>query len=110
SAAAGTNASRPGAGTAPPRGGAAARAATPPPPPVNPVPGLLAQAEQAAAARHFDDAIARYNEVLRLDPGHAEAANGRLHAVGERASVGRYFLTAVTMSEGKASGGGIKGF
>ena len=77
---------------------------------MNPVPGLLALAEQANAAKKFDEAITRYNEVLKVDPQNAEAAAGKLRAAGDRASMGRYFLTAVTMSEGKASGGGIKGF
>jgi hypothetical protein len=85
---------------------------TPPPPaaPVNPVPGLMAQAEQAMAAKRYGDAIARFNDVLKLEPQNTEAATGKLHAQGERASMGRYFFTAVTMSEGKASGGGLKGF
>jgi Meckel syndrome type 1 protein len=85
---------------------------TPPPPaaPVNPVPGLMAQAEQAMAAKRYNDAIAKFNDVLKLEPQNPEAAARKLHAQGERASMGRYFLTAVTMSEGKASGGGLKGF
>jgi hypothetical protein len=99
---------------APPPVAAAAPTArpTPPPPapPVNPVPALLAQAEQAMTAKRYRDAINKFDEVLKIEPQNAEAANRRLHAQGERASVGRYFLTAVTMSEGKASGGGIKGF
>jgi hypothetical protein len=85
---------------------------TPPPPaaPVNPVPGLMAQAEQAMASKRYGDAIARFNDVLKLEPQNTEAATRKLHAQGERASMGRYFFTAVTMSEGKASGGGLKGF
>jgi molecular chaperone GrpE len=82
----------------------------PPAAPVNPVPALLGQGEQASAARRFDEAIARYNDVLKIEPQNAEALAGKLHAAGDRASMGRYFLTAVTMSEGKSSGGGIKGF
>jgi hypothetical protein len=78
--------------------------------PVNPVPGLMAQAEQAMAAKRYNDAIARFNDVLKLEPENAEAATRKLHAQGDRASLGRYFFTAVTMSEGKASGGGLKGF
>ena len=78
--------------------------------PVNPVPALLSQAEQAMAAKRYNEAIGKFGEVLKLDPQNAEAAAGKLRAQGERASVGRYFLTAVTMSEGKASAGGIKGF
>jgi hypothetical protein len=74
------------------------------------VPGLLAQGEQALAARRYDEAIGRFGDVLKVEPQNAEALNGRLRAMGERASVGRYFLTAVTVSEGKASGGGIPGF
>ena len=90
----------------------AATRPTPPPPaaPVNPVPGLMAQAEQAMAAKRYGDAIAKLNDVLKLEPQNQEAATRKLHAQGERASMGRYFLTAVTMSEGKASGGGLKGF
>ena len=83
---------------------------TQPPAPVNPVPGLLAQAEQAMTGRRYDEAITRFNEVLKVEPQNAEALTGKQRAMGERASVGRYFLTAITMSEGKASGGGIKGF
>ena len=85
---------------------------TPPPPaaPVNPVPGLMAQAEQAMAAKRYNDAIAKFGDVLKLEPQNTEAATRKLHAQGERASMGRYFFTAVTMSEGKASGGGLKGF
>jgi molecular chaperone GrpE (heat shock protein) len=89
------------------------RTAAPPttmPAPVNPVPALLAQAEQAMAAKHYDEAIARFGDVLKAEPQNAEAAAGRQRAMGERASAGRYFLTAVTVSEGKASGGGLKGF
>ncbi|HEV7500695.1 MAG TPA: hypothetical protein VGQ33_11855 [Vicinamibacteria bacterium] len=82
----------------------------PPAAPANPVPALLGLAEQASAARRFDEAITRYNDVLRIEPQNAEAVAGKLRAAGDRASVGRYFLTAVTMSEGKSSGGGIKGF
>jgi hypothetical protein len=85
---------------------------TPPPPvaPVNPVPGLMAQAEQAMAAKRYNDAIAKFGDVLKLEPQNAEAAARKLHAQGDRASLGRYFFTAVTLSEGKASGGGLKGF
>jgi len=85
-------------------------ATPPPPPPTNPVPGLLAEAERAISARRFDEAISRFNEVLNLDPQNSEATTVRLRAMGERASAGRFFLTAVTVSEGKASSGGIKGF
>jgi hypothetical protein len=70
----------------------------------------MAQAEQAMAAKRYGDAISRFNDVLKLEPQNAEAATRKLHAQGERASMGRYFFTAVTMSEGKASGGGLKGF
>jgi hypothetical protein len=70
----------------------------------------MAQAEQAMAAKRYSDAITKFGEVLKLEPQNAEAAARKLHAQGERASMGRYFLTAVTMSEGKASGGGLKGF
>jgi hypothetical protein len=102
----------PAAKTPPGVAAPAATRPTPPPPvaPVNPVPGLMAQAEQAMAAKRYNDAIARFNEVLKLEPENAEAATRRLHAQGDRASMGRYFFTAVTMSEGKASGGGLKGF
>jgi hypothetical protein len=97
----------PAAATLPPR------PPTAPPtiaPVANPIPGLLAQAEQAIAARRFDEAISRYNEVLKLEPQNPEATAGRLRALGDRASVGRYFLSGITMSEGKASGGGVPGF
>jgi hypothetical protein len=106
----------PSAATPPPIKAAPARAApaparpTPPPPPVNPVPAWLSQANSALAAKRYDEAIGRFNEVLKLEPENPEATSGKLHALGERASIGRYFLTAVTMSDGKASGGGIKGF
>jgi hypothetical protein len=83
------------------------RAATPPP---NPVPGLLAQADQARTAGRWAEAIRAYDEVLKVEPENPEAKQGKLRAAGERASVNRYFLTAVTMSEGKGSGGGIEGF
>lgn len=91
------------------------QAVTPPPvtqpaAPVNPVPALLAQAEQAMTAKRYDDAISRLNEVLKVEPQNPEALAGKQKAMGERASIGRYFLTALTISEGKASGGGIKGF
>ena len=62
------------------------------------------------AAKRYGDAIARFNDVLKLEPQNTDAATRKLHAQGERASMGRYFFTAVTMSEGKASGGGLKGF
>jgi molecular chaperone GrpE (heat shock protein) len=102
--------SRPGSAPPTPSAPRAAHATVAPPAPLNPVPGLMALAGQAVAAKKFDEAIARYNEVLKLEPQNAEAAEGKLRAAGDRASMGRYFLTAVTMSEGKASGGGIKGF
>ncbi|HEY8152423.1 MAG TPA: nucleotide exchange factor GrpE, partial [Vicinamibacteria bacterium] len=94
----------PPAATPPPIKAAPATARPTPPPaaPVNPVPALLSQAEQAMAARRYNEAITRFGEVLKLEPQNAEAAAGKLRAQGERASVGRYFLTAVTMSEGKA--------
>jgi molecular chaperone GrpE (heat shock protein) len=110
---AGPVAAAPAAHTPPPAVAAPATARpTPPPPaaPVNPVPGLMAQAEQAMASKRYTDAIAKFNDVLKLEPQNQEAATRKLHAQGERASMGRYFLTAVTMSEGKASGGGLKGF
>jgi hypothetical protein len=102
----------PPAATPPPIKAAPATARPTPPPaaPANPVPALMSQAEQAMAAKRYNEAITKFGEVLKLEPQNAEAAAGKLHAQGERASVGRYFLTAVTMSEGKASGGGIKGF
>jgi len=102
----------PPAATPPPVKAAPATSRPTPPPaaPVNPVPALMSQAQQAMAAKRYNEAISKFGEVLKLEPQNAEAAAGRLHAQGERASVGRYFLTAVTMSEGKASGGGIKGF
>jgi len=102
----------PPAATHPPVKAAPATARPMPPPaaPVNPVPALLSQAEQAMTAKRYNEAISKFGEVLKLEPQNAEAAAGKLHAQGERASVGRYFLTALTMSEGKASGGGIKGF
>jgi hypothetical protein len=100
------------AATPPPVKAAAATARPTPPPaaPVNPVPALMSQAEQAMAAKRYNEAITKFGEVLKLEPQNAEAAAGKLRAQGDRASVGRYFLTALTMSEGKASGGGIKGF
>jgi hypothetical protein len=102
----------PPAATPPPIKAAPATARPTPPPaaPVNPVPALLSQAEQAMAAKRYSEAITKFGEVLKLEPQNAGAAAGKLRAQGERASVGRYFLTAVTLSEGKASGGGIKGF
>jgi hypothetical protein len=70
----------------------------------------MSQADQAMTAKRYNEAISKFGEVLKIEPQNAEAATGKLRAQGERASLGRYFLTAVTMSEGKASGGGIKGF
>jgi len=112
SAPAGPTVAAPAAVHTPAPAAAPATRPTPPPPaaPVNPVPGLMAQAEQAMAARRYNDAIAKFNDVLKLEPQNQEAATRKLNAQGERASIGRYFLTAVTMSEGKASGGGLKGF
>jgi molecular chaperone GrpE (heat shock protein) len=90
---------------------ATARPTAPPPAaPVNPIPALMSQADQAMTAKRYNEAISKFGEVLKIEPQNAEAATGKLRAQGERASLGRYFLTAVTMSEGKASGGGIKGF
>jgi hypothetical protein len=77
---------------------------------INPVPALLEQADQALDAGRLDAAIAAYNEVLKLEPGNREAAVGKLRSLGDRASAGRSFRTAVTMSEGAAPGAEIPGF
>ena len=82
--------------------------------PANPVPGLVAQAEQAEAARNYEEAIARYDEALKAEPGNAEAAAGRLRAAGARAAAGRFFKTVATVrdvgSEARKPSKSVAGF
>jgi serine/threonine-protein kinase len=59
--------------------------------------GLLNQADGALANRQYDAAIRLYDEALRLDPQNARAGQGRTGAI-----------TARTVAEAAASGGGAK--
>ena len=79
--------------------------------PVNPVTAALAQADAAMTAHNYNEAIKHFEAALAAEPGNAEAAQGKLRAMGERAaSLDRYWKTDPTMTEGKSSGGGLAGF
>ena len=79
--------------------------------PVNPVATALAQADGAMTAHNYNEAIKHFDAALAAEPGNAEAAQGKLRAMGERAaSLDRYWKTDPTMTEGKSSGGGLAGF
>jgi len=47
--------------------------------------GLLAQADQALGGQKYDQAIALYDEVLKVDPANQRANLGRTSALGARA-------------------------
>ena len=68
---------------------------------------LLSEGDAALEAQDFDLAIARYDELLKLDPRNALARMGRLTAVNARlvrapaaaAATGRSFLSGRTVAE-----------
>jgi FHA domain len=75
------------------------------------VAGLLTQADAAMGARRFDQAIAHYDEVLKLDPGNGKASSERARAVAARAEARKRFVPGRTVvATEKASGGGLSGF
>jgi hypothetical protein len=75
------------------------------------VAGLLGQAEAAMGARQYDQAVARYDDVLKLDPGNAKAASERGNAVAARDAARKRFVPGRTVvTTEKASGGGLSGF
>jgi hypothetical protein len=75
------------------------------------VAGLLGQADAALAARQFDQAVGHYDEVLRLEPGHAKATADRAAAIAARDMARRRFVAGRTVvTTEKAAGGGLSGF
>src|SRR5262249_9181069 len=62
------------------------------------VAALLNQADSALANRQYDAAIRLYDDALKLDPANARAGQGRTGAI-----------TARTVAEAAASGGGAHG-
>jgi hypothetical protein len=75
------------------------------------VASLLTQAETALGARQYDQAIAHFDEVLKLDPGNAKASSDRATAVTARDAGRKRFVPGRTVvATEKAAGGGISGF
>ncbi len=107
-----------------PRPTPTARAATPPPTTISPevaraqqaaqqVASLLSHADAAVAARDYAGATVAYEEVLKLEPGNARAAEGRAQAQATLAALKKAFVagrTTVTVTGGKAAKGGLSGF
>jgi hypothetical protein len=102
---------------------AAPKATAATPPPVAPevaraqqvaaqVSSLLGQADAAASARNFDSAGSLYDDVLKLDPQNAKAAEGKSSAHAALASLKKTFVAGkTTVQSGKAAkGGGMAGF
>ena len=74
------------------------------------VAGLLGQAEAAVAAGQLDQAIGHLDEVLRLDPGNAQATADRASAVSRRAAASKRFVAGRTVVKGEKAAGGLSGF
>jgi hypothetical protein len=84
-----------------------ARTVTAPPPPsassasapVAAAATILAQADRAAAARDYDEAVRLYDQALLLDPRSGEAAAGRQRANRARDLARRSFVVGATSVE-----------
>jgi hypothetical protein len=76
------------------------------------VAALLGQAEAAAAAHNLDSAAGLFDEVLKLDPQNAKAAEGKATAQATLASLKKTFVPGKTsvQSGTKAAAGGMAGF
>lgn len=109
------------AASASPRPSPRTAAASPPPatpPPVAPaaqpgasqIAGLLGQAAAAVSARQFDGALAAFDEVLRIDPQNASAAQGRAAAQDAAATYKRGFAAGRTSLSGKEAKSDLGGF
>jgi hypothetical protein len=75
------------------------------------VAGLLAQGDQAVAARNFDAAVAFYDEVLGLEPGNSSASMGRTAAAAAAFCWKRSFVPGRTVVQaGKGGRADLQGF
>lgn len=93
--------------TAAPTSGDAARAAQQ----ATRVAGLLAQGDQAVAARSYDAAVAFYDEALGLDPGNGSASMGRAAAAAAAFCWKRSFVPGRTVVQaGKGGRADLQGF
>jgi hypothetical protein len=85
----------------------------PTPPPTtapNPAPALVAQADRAIAAAHYDDALRLYEQALQADPRSAEATAGRARATTLRDLSRRTFAGTPTSVQTESTGKGPAGF
>jgi hypothetical protein len=97
---------------------------TPPPAPATPNPdqlraqqqaqqvaALTQQGDSALAARQYDVAIGHLDQVLRLEPGNAHAAEARTRAVAARDAAKKSFVSGRTnVQAAKSEKGGVSGF
>jgi hypothetical protein len=74
------------------------------------VPALLGQAAAAVSARQFDAAVAAFDEVLKVDPQNASAAQGKAAAQASAAGYKRGFAAGRTRLSGKESKADLGGF
>jgi serine/threonine protein kinase len=91
--------------------------ASPPPStqPAAPQPGaqvanLLAQAEAAVAANRHEQAVAHFDEVLKLEPQHTKALEGRATALAIASSLKKTFVAGKTSFFAKPKRGEAPGF
>jgi hypothetical protein len=71
---------------------------------------LMGQAEAALGGGQYDQAISHFDEVLRLEPGHAKATSDRASAVSLRDSARRKFVPGRTVVKTEKAAGGLAGF
>jgi hypothetical protein len=82
----------------------------PAPPGASQVAGLLGQAAAAVSGRQFDAAITAFDEVLKIDPQNASAAQGRAAAHDAAAEYKRGFSSGRTSLSGKEAKADLGGF
>lgn len=98
---------------APARPGAAPTVATTavaPAAPVSQAPRLLEEARAAMTAKDLPRAAQLLGEVLRLEPGNAEAATRKAEVDARMVSLGKKFVTGVTSVIGGKTAKGPSGF
>ena len=97
-------ATRPGAGPATPTPVAAPVA------PVSQAPRMLEEARAASAARDYAKAVQVLDQLLKLEPGNAEAASRKAEAEAKMAAASRKFAVGGTSVIGGKAGKGPSGF